>query len=491
MRTLAWGVLAAVGVALMVATHRDRMAIDGDAPWATALMVVGDQKPPDAPEGVKSLRAWAVATPASDVARAVAKALSGGREKVAELMTIAASPKLVALPPDEIEALKPWLRSGRLPAPDSAEVLAGSETPDDDLLLDGRTLKVVGRLRPDVALFAPSYVIPTGELMDEIVESEDTTAVEAVLLRLPDQKGPRGPLAERLAQTYPSKHYRLVTPRLHATFDAFALYLLGQAMLLLGGSALLFALYRRLASSGVIPILAAPLREIVGRPGLYWTLHVGYFGLYLAAALVGHAVPEVNDLLATSLGAELGDSGGGPLAVAARAYRTGSIPFAALVTFLVNYPLGTLAVITAPSLIIPGSGLLTAMLRASLWGLLLGPTESIMAARLIPHSGTLLLEGHGYILAAFFGVLVPIYLFGKGPLSPPKPEPLDEFQVWSSREPEPPAPDEPPPPPPRPSFWGRFGQALAINLQGSVLVAIVLIVAALYEAYEVIRFAGL
>ena len=72
---------------------------------------------------------------------------------------------------------------------------------------------------------------------------------------------------------------------------------------------------------------------------------------------------------------------------------------------------------------------------------------------MIPHSGTMLVEGEAYILATIFGLLIPIRLFqsklGGTPLS-------------------------------------RFGRAILLNVQSSFWVALVLAVAALYEATEVL-----
>jgi hypothetical protein len=141
------------------------------------------------------------------------------------------------------------------------------------------------------------------------------------------------------------------------------------------------------------------------------------------------------------------------LAAAGKAYASGNIARAAAVTFGVNFFLGTLLVITLPSILVPGSGIVLATLRSFLWGLLLAPTLGGLALTMIPHSGTLLLEGEGYILAAIFGLLIPVQIFqsslGGNPLS-------------------------------------RFGRAILLNVQGCVWVALVLIAAAIYEAIEVI-----
>ena len=62
-----------------------------------------------------------------------------------------------------------------------------------------------------------------------------------------------------------------------------------------------------------------------------------------------------------------------------------------------------------------------------------------------------------------------------------KPSPVDE---WN---PEPSADLTPS----RPGFWSRYTSAWAMSLKANVLVAIVLAVAACYEAVEVIVMAGL
>jgi hypothetical protein len=77
----------------------------------------------------------------------------------------------------------------------------------------------------------------------------------------------------------------------------------------------------------------------------------------------------------------------------------------------------------------------------------------LQAHLMLPHSGTLLLEGEGYILATFFGLMMAVSLFRSDPES---------------------------------SLLQRYGRGLLHNLKGSVLVAVVLGVAAIYEAVEVI-----
>lgn len=145
---------------------------------------------------------------------------------------------------------------------------------------------------------------------------------------------------------------------------------------------------------------------------------------------------------------------------------------------MVNFLAGSLAYISVSSLLIPGIGGLLAAFRATLWGVLLGPSETTLALMMLPHTGTLLLEGGGYILAAFFALLVPVYLFSSR-LSVQKPAPADEWSLEPTSDLA----------PTRGGFWSRYAGAWKLSLKANVLVAIVLAVAACYEAVEVILMA--
>ena len=226
------------------------------------------------------------------------------------------------------------------------------------------------------------------------------------------------------------------------------------------------------------PVLAEPLQELAHRPRLLWGVHLIYFGLFVVAAVAIYQLPALNTVLMAAVQGELSSKGNGVLAVAGRAYGSGSMIYAAVVTLIVNFFLGSLAMITLPSMIIPGVGALLAAFRATFWGLLLGPSQVTLAYLMRAHSGTLLLEGEGYILAAFFALLIPIYLFGSS-------APLQQAAVADLLELEPAASEE------QASItWSRFKHAVVLNLKANVLVAIVLVVAACYEAFEVISMAG-
>jgi hypothetical protein len=227
---------------------------------------------------------------------------------------------------------------------------------------------------------------------------------------------------------------------------------LGEALLLLGGSGVLITLYATAASRVGWNVLRDPLVALSTHRRLTWTVHLVYFGLYLLAAALVYQAPDVRNALQAIIQNNL-RSGDGLLAFAGRAYLSGNIAWAALVTLLINFLLGTVLFLTLPSFVVPGSGALLAGFRAVTWGLLLAPATLQQALMMLPHSGTLLLEGEGYILAAFFGLMFALSFFG----------PDSDSSVLS-----------------------RYKRGLVLNLKGSLLVALVLTVAAIYEATEVI-----
>jgi hypothetical protein len=282
---------------------------------------------------------------------------------------------------------------------------------------------------------------------------------------------------EQIQKAFPPSKFALLTAEVSSGATGYFAYLGGQALFLIGGTGLFFAFYRWLARRVRWSILAEPLDEIVGRPRLFWGTHIAYFGLYVVAAVLIHENRALHGILMSSV--QQAFSSQGPLGVAGKAYLSGSIIRAAGVTFVVNLFLGALLVITLPSMILPGSGVLVAAFRATLWGMLLGPASVNLALMMIPHSGTLLLEGEGYILATFFALLIPIGLFSQRRTLSPSSSPGE----WELGE-KTPAPAETSP-------IERYGQAILLNLKAILLVAAVLAVAACYEAVEVIWMAGL
>lgn len=202
------------------------------------------------------------------------------------------------------------------------------------------------------------------------------------------------------------------------------------------------------------------IREIFSKDKkLFLYTNVFYFGLVIMGALIALAFPQVQryflDLTTTGLN-------NGPMSGVAVAYRSGDVLNAAAVTFVTNLFLGTIAEITIPSLIIPIWAPIMGMVRALLWGIILVvPVPGILPLNtLLPHYLTLFLEGEGYVVAIFACLRQVKVLLHLGTI------PADRrVKVYFA--------------------------SIVDNVKLLPVVAVILAVSALYEAWEVMFFAGI
>ena len=342
---------------------------------------------------------------------------------------------------------------GRFPAADANEAVAGCcAGRKDKITIEGHTFEVVGQFKKEVRLFANSYLVGNSPSAAQLFNPNNERIETAYILRLPRDRLTNSQVREDLAKAFPGSQFTTYAPIIWTRQSPFYLHITGLILLFFGGSLLLLRLYCFLAERLSNKWLGASLAEISRHRRLFLTLHFVYFGVIVVFMLVSYCLPELHICLLSAIKSQVTD-GSGPLAVAGQAYMSKNIPRAAVTTFVINFLLGSLAVITLPSVILPGIGALIAGFRATLWGLLLAPTFDVLSRSMVPHSLTLLLEGEAYIIATFFALLIPIFLFrtAEGP-----------------------------------GLARRYGRALVLNLKGNLLVAIVLAVAAIYEAIEVI-----
>jgi hypothetical protein len=414
--------------------------------------------------------------PAIERTEAILKAMTTVAKDKAIALESQLRPKLILVPfePAGIDASS--LQSGRMPEAGGDQVLAGPSAVHRDRVRAGeRELDVVGVLKPDFGLLQNDYLIAPSDKTTALFPENDSSVHTATVVQLTSEQFHDRQLLQMLEKSLPDSKYTMVMPTERLGPETFYAYMAGLAAFLLGGSGALIALFRGLAararrspSAGEDGLLdgpagpamskarprwwAAPLLEMDERPRLVWGVHLVYFGLVIAASVLVYNLPDVQTVLLSSVRDALSASSG-PLASAAKAYGSGNILRAAATTFVINFFLGSVAMLTVPSMIVPGSGTLMAGLRSTAWGLLLAPTITVLAFTMLPHSGTMLLEGEGYILATLFGLLIPIHIFqsslGGTPLS-------------------------------------RFGRVLWLNVLANFWVAVVLAVAACYEATEVI-----
>ena len=135
-----------------------------------------------------------------------------------------------------------------------------------------------------------------------------------------------------------------------------------------------------------------------------------YYGLIICCMALISLSPALQTqmLAATKEGLEKG-----LLAPLVEAYESGNIPLAASLTFVVNLAGGSFLTITAPSIVIPFSGLVMGCVRASVWGLLFSPVTEESRTVFFPHILVLVMEGQAYILT-----MLAVWVQGKAYLWP-------------------------------------------------------------------------
>lgn len=476
MKGWAWALLAAAGWGVMFAAYVTRARSDPNGPWAHGILVIGPDLPDDLAQVGRTTKVRLRLLTAIDRTESIIRAASLLSTDNAIKLALELRPKLIMIPPEGIGIDASALGSGHLPEAGRDQIIAGESVAHHDRLpVDDRDLEVAGVLKPELFLMRNFYLIPQSETAETLFGELDPSVRSATLVQLTGEQSRDRKLLQKLQKGLPASKYTMVMPLDWLDPVTSYTYLGGLAVFLLGGSGAIIGFFRALAArarqsaaapdhghfdeSGKIAMSAvrprwwaAPLLELDRRPRLVWGMHLAYFGLVIAGALLVSRLPDVQTLLLSNTRDALAASSG-PLALAAKAYESGNILRAAAVTFLVNFFLGSLLVLTLPSVIVPGSGVFMAALRGLVWGLLFSPTVGSLSYAMLPHSGTMLLEGEGYILATLFGLLIPIHIFqsslGGTPLS-------------------------------------RFGRVLWLNVLATFWVAAVLIVAALYEATEVI-----
>lgn len=446
-------IIAAFGFLLMAFSYFNYQHDPGSGPWKDAVMYLGKGRPgSEAGEFDYVTRPVRLLDISSRAESFVPLARSFSPE-VEKSYRVSCQEKVFLYSGLTADFTSEMLESGRLPSPGSDEAVAGFNAANQSKIkVHGRTFEVVGRFKSDVRLFVDSYLIDDDGTARELFKPDDKAVRNAYILRLTRSQLNDGQVREHLAEVFPKKDFSFYYPKIRAQPGSFYIYIAGMALLFLGGFSTLYRLYCLLAEKLVNKWLHPPLAEIRKYRHLFIALHVICFGTVILLMLVAYQLPELQSALLAGTQFELAE-GSGPLNVAYKAYMSKSILFAAVTTFVINFFIGSLAVITLPSVIIPGAGILVIGIRTLLWGLLLAPSFVGLSGAMLPHSLTLLLEGEAYVVAGFFALLVPVYLIRKAE---------------------------------GPGLVNRYGRALMMNVRGNLLVAIILAIAAIYEAIEVI-----
>lgn len=143
----------------------------------------------------------------------------------------------------------------------------------------------------------------------------------------------------------------------------------------------------------------------------YFLINVLYFSSLILGMTYALFNPQAQTFLHETLAQAWEES---IFASVAQAYVLQNWLLALFLTFLVNLSLGSFVVLTLPSIPIFFAGLLLAVYRAVLWGIIYSPTSPPYATALAYALPVLLLEGEGYCLACFPGLRAGLsWLFPK------------------------------------------------------------------------------
>jgi hypothetical protein len=184
----------------------------------------------------------------------------------------------------------------------------------------------------------------------------------------------------------------------------------------------------------------------------YLVLNAVYYALIGVGMLIAVADPQLNEALLQGVQEAFSS---GLLGEVANAYIGRKIVLAAILTFVENLTLGSFVSITLPSMVIPFCGLLVGCYRALIWGIMFAPITPEFEPFFWPHMVCLVLEGQAYVL-----VMLAAYIQGRTFLSPR----LTDAQ----------------------NRWQGYRAGLRFSGKIYMLVVIVLGIAAVYEALEII-----
>jgi len=451
MRSLLWLAVLLAGFGLMLLVYLQAICFTETNPWMNGLMFVG-QKPPDDPvTEVQVIRMDLIYLEPSAWEKVYDEAFgpsgSGGYHRPPR-------GKLV-LDPGLHERFAPaLLAKGRLPEPGTNEILAGWGTQTHEYLLWGQDkLMVVGVLDRSVMMFAHAYLLAEGSPAASFFHPPYEEAEQAYVIAATREVLRKPAVRTELDHAFPADRFHCLVAddrRIPVPGGAFGLYTLGMMLFVLGGVGLFRRLYGWLARTVRVRLLAGPLDAIVAWARLWWGLHLGFFAAYFLGSFFCFLEPNLQDFVLQQVSNMRRENA--LVMAAGAAYQARSVLLAAGLTLANNF-LSSFGLLTVSSFVLPGVGVLVYLLMACLAGMGLTAVTTGGALFMLPHSVVLLLEMEAYILASFFALLIPVYLFRKVE---------------------------------GPSVLRRYGRAVLLNLKANVLVLIVLAVAALYEAIEVI-----
>lgn len=245
----------------------------------------------------------------------------------------------------------------------------------------------------------------------------------------------------------------------------YAAAIAGELFFMVGGFLLLFHILNKIAGrekpekSFLVGNLIDTCRLVV-KEGRLYAIVIGLFlGFWLWGMVSSFIDPGGQQKMVQWLAAQFAGTSW-PLGFAGQAYAGGNIVEAAIATFLVNFIQGTVITLTLLSLIPIATAFIVNALRGQFIGLALAPTKLFFGQAMAPHLITIVIELQAYLIAGFVSVLIPLALM--------KPQ---RFGLESR--------------------WQAFKKFAIWQFRVLPLIAIVLAIAAIYEAVELILLAAI
>lgn len=343
-----------------------------------------------------------------------------------------------------LKVFAPLLADGRLPEPGANEVLAGVLSRARTFEIDEQTFTVVGTLARGVGGLYFSYLVAL-EDHEEGIFSAESGATRGWI-------EPKG--VASLSKVDPKELVELDIehgPAPSRPVHAWGT-ILGMFLVALGGAATHIQLFRRLSFRHTGPLMPV-LISIRRHPIILATTHLVLFGPFFIMMAVASQFPVQNMWLIQFFTRVFAEEGS--LAYVGHAYETGNVFLAAGATFLHNYLVATICFSILPSVLIPFAGVLKNLLSFILVGFGMAPIWMGAAQTMVYHSITMTLELEAYVIASFIIALWPIALV-RGLIG-------KQFKATLRRQ-------------------------IPILLSGTLLVGIMLAIAALYEAATLIFF---
>lgn len=296
----------------------------------------------------------------------------------------------------QLEKADALLAAGRLPEPGSREVLAGPLLPDTPLTMDGQTFEVVGRIHSQAAGFTKTYLVPHAPDVQRAYFTKVVGATRGSLLVEPG--GRMQSLLPEFFQADPANRPEVFGGPVK-TRPGIAWMTWGCLIVVAIGAC---GLYRALCAwlaRMPIPILAPAMRETLLHPRLLHGLQMACFGLFFGTMAWGLLDPELNYFVTQYASHEFTEGG---LRYVGEAYDSGNIPQAALATWYNNFYIQTLFYTAGLSLFPPFIlGIFKVFASFAIVGFAMAPAWAGTATGMSYHAITLGLELPPYTIAAF------------------------------------------------------------------------------------------